>query len=146
MRPAVTPLARRLPPLSLVALLATRVLGGEVAATETVARWYGRALDPAIAALFLEAPAELLRISEPDDVWAAVVDAEPTRHRTFRDDACLDEALAAFGDAADLSSERSSCRPGLTRSPRAAETPFSSCPRCGRCATASRGQRIDGAS
>jgi HD-GYP domain-containing protein (c-di-GMP phosphodiesterase class II)/DNA-binding CsgD family transcriptional regulator len=77
-------------------------VGGEVAATETVARWSGRALDPSIAALFLEAPRELLRLSEPDDVWAAVVGAEPAPHRTFRDDACLDEALAAFGDAADL--------------------------------------------
>ena len=37
-------------------------VAGEAAATETVARWSGRALDPATAAVFLDAPAELLRI------------------------------------------------------------------------------------
>lgn len=75
--------------------------GGEEAAA-TVARWSGRALDPAIATIFLEAPHELLRLSDPDDVWAAVVSAEPEPRRMFRDDADLDEALAGFGDAADL--------------------------------------------
>jgi HD-GYP domain-containing protein (c-di-GMP phosphodiesterase class II)/DNA-binding CsgD family transcriptional regulator len=77
-------------------------VGGEAAATATVAGWSGRALDPAIAAVFLESPAELLTVSDPDDPWAAVVEAEPASRRTFRDDAGLDEALAAFGDAADL--------------------------------------------
>jgi len=77
-------------------------VGGGPAATEMVARWSGRALDPAIAAIFRDAPAELLRISSPDDVWAAVVDVEPEPRRTFRDGAALDEALAGFGDAADL--------------------------------------------
>src|SRR5262249_49917758 len=64
--------------------------------------WSGRALDPAIAAVFLDAPEELLNL--PDDVWAAVVEAEPGSPRTFRDDAALDDALAGFGDAADLKS------------------------------------------
>jgi HD-GYP domain-containing protein (c-di-GMP phosphodiesterase class II)/DNA-binding CsgD family transcriptional regulator len=77
-------------------------VGGEAAAVETVGRWSERALDPAIAAVFLEAPAELLGLSDPDDLWAAVVEAEPSPRRTFRDDADLDDALAAFGDAADL--------------------------------------------
>jgi HD-GYP domain-containing protein (c-di-GMP phosphodiesterase class II) len=77
-------------------------VGGGAIARETVARWSGRALDPAIAAIFLEAPAELLGISLPDDIWAAVVDAEPAPRRTFRDAAALDVALAGFGDAADL--------------------------------------------
>jgi hypothetical protein len=54
--------------------------GGHVAA-QTVARWSGRALDPAIAAIFQDAPDELLRISNPDDLWAAVVDAEPAPRR-----------------------------------------------------------------
>jgi HD-GYP domain-containing protein (c-di-GMP phosphodiesterase class II)/DNA-binding CsgD family transcriptional regulator len=76
---------------------------GEGAAA-AVARWSGRALDPEIAAVFLDAPAELLRISDPDELWAAVVDAEPAPRRVFRDDAALDEALAGFGDAADLKS------------------------------------------
>jgi hypothetical protein len=61
-------------------------VGGEAAATDAVARWSGQALDPSIAAVFLDAPGELLRMSDPDDVWAAVVDAEPTPRRTFRDD------------------------------------------------------------
>jgi HD-GYP domain-containing protein (c-di-GMP phosphodiesterase class II)/DNA-binding CsgD family transcriptional regulator len=79
-------------------------VGGEVGATETVERWSGRALDPAIAARFLEAPEELLQHSSPDDLWAAVVGAEPAPGRTFQSDAALDEALAGFGDAADLKS------------------------------------------
>jgi HD-GYP domain-containing protein (c-di-GMP phosphodiesterase class II) len=52
----------------------------------------------------LDAAAELLALSDPDDVWAAVVDAEPEPRRVFRDDAALDDALAGFGDAADLKS------------------------------------------
>ena len=65
------------------AVMFDAVAGGVVAAqtvavaAQTVARWSGRALDPAITAIFLDAPAELLRISGPDDLWAAVVDAEP---------------------------------------------------------------------
>jgi HD-GYP domain-containing protein (c-di-GMP phosphodiesterase class II)/DNA-binding CsgD family transcriptional regulator len=77
-------------------------LGGPRLAARMVARWSGRALDPSIAAVFLEAPAELLSISDPDHVWAAVVDTEPRPQRLFRDQAHLDEALAGFGDAADL--------------------------------------------
>jgi HD-GYP domain-containing protein (c-di-GMP phosphodiesterase class II)/DNA-binding CsgD family transcriptional regulator len=77
-------------------------VGGDAVAVEAVNRWSGRALDPAIVAIFQDAPAELLRISAPDDLFAAVVDAEPDPARTFLDDACLDEALAGFGDAADL--------------------------------------------
>jgi len=77
-------------------------IGGGAAASETIARWSGRALDPEITAIFRDAPAELLRISNPDDLWAAVVDAEPAPRRMFRDGAALDEALAGFGDAADL--------------------------------------------
>jgi len=77
-------------------------IGGAAAAVEAVTRWSGRALDPAIAAVFVDAPAELLDVSNPDDLFAAVVDAEPPPRRTFHDGAALDEALAAFGDAADL--------------------------------------------
>jgi HD-GYP domain-containing protein (c-di-GMP phosphodiesterase class II)/DNA-binding CsgD family transcriptional regulator len=79
-------------------------VGGTPSAVDAVARWSGRALDPAIAAIFLDAPQELLTHASPDDLWAAVVDAEPPPRRTFRDEAALDEALAAFGDAADLKS------------------------------------------
>ena len=37
-------------------------VGGGTTAAETVARWSGRALDPAIAAIFLDAPDEFLRL------------------------------------------------------------------------------------
>jgi len=77
-------------------------VGGAAAAAEMVARWSGRALDPAIAAIYGDAPGELLQLSSPDDVWAAVVDAEPGSGRMFRDAAALDDALAGFGDATDL--------------------------------------------
>ncbi len=79
-------------------------VGGAEAATEAVAAWSGRALDPAVAAIFLAAPAELMELSDPEDVWAAVVDSEPQPPRLFRDHADLDDALAGFGDAADLKS------------------------------------------
>jgi HD-GYP domain-containing protein (c-di-GMP phosphodiesterase class II)/DNA-binding CsgD family transcriptional regulator len=77
-------------------------VGGATLAGDMVRQWTGRALDPAIAAIFLDAPAELLTIAAPDDVWSAVVDAEPEPRRTFLDERLLDEALAGFGDAADL--------------------------------------------
>jgi HD-GYP domain-containing protein (c-di-GMP phosphodiesterase class II) len=77
-------------------------VGGLELAAETVARWSGHALDPSITAVFLEAPGELLTISNPDDVWAAVVDGEPQPRRLFRDETHLEDALAGFGDAADL--------------------------------------------
>jgi HD-GYP domain-containing protein (c-di-GMP phosphodiesterase class II)/DNA-binding CsgD family transcriptional regulator len=79
-------------------------VGGAEAAAEAVAGWSGRALDPAVAAIFLAAPAELVELSDPEDVWAAVVDSEPQPPRLFRDHADLDGALAGFGDAADLKS------------------------------------------
>jgi HD-GYP domain-containing protein (c-di-GMP phosphodiesterase class II)/DNA-binding CsgD family transcriptional regulator len=77
-------------------------VGGATAAAAAVDRWSGRALDPAIAAIFVDAPEELLRASDPEDLWAAVAEAEPGPRRTFGDDAALDEGLAAFADAADL--------------------------------------------
>ena len=79
-------------------------VGGAAAAAQTVARWAGRALDPAIVAVFTDAPGELLAISSPDDLWAAVAGAEPAPRRTFGDEAVFEEALAGFGDAADLKS------------------------------------------
>lgn len=78
--------------------------GGRDDAVAAVARWSGRALDPSLAVIFGDAPDELLALSNPSDLWAAVVDTEPGTRRTFRDDAALDDALAGFGDAADLKS------------------------------------------
>jgi len=77
-------------------------VSGPGGADRMVERWSGRVLDPAVAAIFLDAPAELLAVSSPDDLWIAVVEAEPEPRRTFSDEAALDEALAGFGDAADL--------------------------------------------
>jgi HD-GYP domain-containing protein (c-di-GMP phosphodiesterase class II)/DNA-binding CsgD family transcriptional regulator len=93
--------AARFAAVGFVAVMFDAVGGLDLAAA-TVTRWSGRALDPAIAATFLDSAAELVDRSRPDDVWAAVVEAEPAPRRTFRDGAALDEALAAFGDAADL--------------------------------------------
>jgi HD-GYP domain-containing protein (c-di-GMP phosphodiesterase class II) len=66
-------------------------------------RWsrVGRA---ALAAVFSEAPGELLELSNPGELLATVVDLEPSPRRGFHDDAALDSALAGFGDAADLKS------------------------------------------
>jgi HD-GYP domain-containing protein (c-di-GMP phosphodiesterase class II) len=79
-------------------------VGGAEAAEQAVARWSGRALDPAVVAVFADAPGELLAMSSPDDLWAALVDAEPGPRRAFRGEAALEETLAGFGDAADLKS------------------------------------------
>jgi len=95
--------ASRFAAVGYAAVMFDAVGGGDVAA-QAVARWSGRALDPAIAAIFADAPAELLRAASPEDLWAAVVDAEPAPRRAFRDDTALEEALAGFGDAADLKS------------------------------------------
>lgn len=87
-------------------------VGGHQAAVDAVRRWSGRVLDPEIADAFLDAPAELLALSDPDDLWSAVVEAEPQPRRWFRDEAHLDDVLAGFGDAADL---KSPCFQGHSR-------------------------------
>ena len=79
-------------------------VGGAKVSAQTVAQWSGRALDPAVCAVFLDDPDQLIAASDPDDLWAAAVDCEPPPRRVFRDDAALDDALAGFGDAADLKS------------------------------------------
>jgi len=100
--------AARFAAVGYAAVMFDAVAGGSAAggsaAAEAVARWSGRALDPAVAAIFLDGPAELLAISGPDDLQAAVAEAEPEPRRMFGDEAALDEALAGFGDAADLKS------------------------------------------
>lgn len=77
-------------------------VGGRELALETVTRWSGRALDPLLAKAFLADAPHLFEYSQPADLWASVVAAEPTPHRFFRDNAHLDDVLAGFGDAADL--------------------------------------------
>jgi HD-GYP domain-containing protein (c-di-GMP phosphodiesterase class II)/DNA-binding CsgD family transcriptional regulator len=93
--------AARFAAVGFAAAMFDAVGGGDLAA-DTAKRWSGRALDPAIAAIFLEAPAELLALSRAEDAYAAVVEAEPGPRRAFKDQAALDDALASFGDAADL--------------------------------------------
>jgi HD-GYP domain-containing protein (c-di-GMP phosphodiesterase class II)/DNA-binding CsgD family transcriptional regulator len=95
--------AARFAAVGFAAVMFDAVGGGELAAA-TVARWSGRALDPAIASIFLDDPVELLLLSSPDNVWDAVVDSEPLPCRLFRNENALDDALAGFGDAADLKS------------------------------------------
>jgi HD domain len=77
-------------------------IGGPDRAVETLARWSGRALDPAITGTFMQAADEILAHSDPQDLWATVVASEPGPHRFFRDHEHMDEVLAGFGDAADL--------------------------------------------
>ena len=96
-------LAARFAAVGFAAVMFEAVGGAKVAA-QTVAQWSGRALDPAVTAVFLDAPGELLGASDPDDLWAAAVACEPQPRRVFGDDAALEDALAGFGDAADLKS------------------------------------------
>jgi HD-GYP domain-containing protein (c-di-GMP phosphodiesterase class II) len=77
-------------------------IGGPALVVDMVTRWSGRALDPGITAVVLDAPHELIRLSDPEDPVASVVEAEPGPRRLFRDQAHLDDVLAGFGDAADL--------------------------------------------
>jgi len=95
------PEAARFAAVAYAAVMFDGDAGAELAIPK-VAAWSGRALDPQIAAVFLESAEELLRLSDPADLWEAVVDAEPLPRRYFRDDEHLDEVLAGFGDAADL--------------------------------------------
>lgn len=82
------------------ALLFAR-LGGPDAAASTIRRRAGAALDPAIAAAFLQDGPALLAAMAAADVWVAVVDAEPEPpHRIA--EAQLDAVAQAFGDMVDL--------------------------------------------
>ena len=85
--------ASRFAAVGYAAVMFDAVGGGDVAA-RTVARWSGRALDPEIAAVFTDAPGELLAVSSPDDLQSAVTDAEPGPRRTFRDEAALDRGAS----------------------------------------------------
>src|SRR5262249_13402380 len=95
--------ASRFAAVGYAAVMFDAVGGGDVAA-RTVARWSGRALDPEIAAVFADAPGELLAVSSPEDLQGAVIDAEPGPRRRSGGEAAFDGALAGSGDAADLKS------------------------------------------
>ncbi|HEX6539131.1 MAG TPA: metal-dependent phosphohydrolase, partial [Candidatus Dormibacteraeota bacterium] len=103
------------------------VVGGRALGAEVVAHWSGRALDPEIAAIFRDAPDELLALSDPQELHAAVVDAEPSPRRRFADEREVDEVLLAYGDAADLKTPWFSGHSrGVARRVRAAAERFAS--------------------
>jgi HD-GYP domain-containing protein (c-di-GMP phosphodiesterase class II) len=77
--------------------------GGPGAASATMRRWSGRALDPAIAATFLADAASLLAEATPEDALLAVVDAEPGVARLVSERR-LDDVCRGFADAVDLKS------------------------------------------
>lgn len=76
-------------------------LGGPEAAASAVSDRAARTLDPAVAAAFVEAAAELLAIEPDGDLLAETLAAEPEPRRLIAEPA-LDEVAAAFGDLADL--------------------------------------------
>jgi HD-GYP domain-containing protein (c-di-GMP phosphodiesterase class II)/DNA-binding CsgD family transcriptional regulator len=76
--------------------------GGPDAAVEVVGRWSGRSLDPAMAAAFTAEGPDLLSVID-DDPWTAVLRGEP-EPVGFVSERGLDDAAAAFADAADLKS------------------------------------------
>jgi HD-GYP domain-containing protein (c-di-GMP phosphodiesterase class II) len=77
--------------------------GGPEAAVEAVRRWSGRSLDPGLADAFLGRSDELLEAIENEDVWPAVLAAEPTPWRQVRG-ARIDEVARGFADFVDLKS------------------------------------------
>ncbi|HXJ65479.1 MAG TPA: HD domain-containing phosphohydrolase [Actinomycetota bacterium] len=76
--------------------------GGPDAAVDVVRRWSGRSLDPRIADAFAREGADLLAAVD-DDPWTAVLELEPEPRR-FVSERGIDDAAAAFADAADLKS------------------------------------------
>src|SRR5205085_7867751 len=66
------PIAARLATLGFVVVM-FEAIGGSQAALDTVRRWSGRVIDPALASAFLEGIHDALGSASPDDPWAAVV-------------------------------------------------------------------------
>src|SRR5260370_35466206 len=73
-------------------------VGGGEAAARAVARWAGRALDPAIVAVFADAPAQLLAVPAPDDLGAAAAQARPAPPAGLRYEAACEGAGAVLRD------------------------------------------------
>jgi HD-GYP domain-containing protein (c-di-GMP phosphodiesterase class II) len=78
-----------------------RVLGGARLAAEVVGDRAGSALDPAIAARFVDDAEEILAIDEAASVWDQALACEPDPRMTL-EGAAVDRALSAIGDFADL--------------------------------------------
>lgn len=93
-------LAARVARVATQAVLFDR-LGGPDAAVAMVRRRAGSALDPAIAAAFVQHGPALLVAIAAADVWAAVVEAEPAPQRWI-DEPYIEEVARAFADMVDL--------------------------------------------
>jgi HD-GYP domain-containing protein (c-di-GMP phosphodiesterase class II) len=78
-----------------------RVLGGAELAARVVGERAGSALDPAIAARFVDEAEEILTIDDEPSVWDQALACEPAP-RVALDGPAVDRALAAMGDFADL--------------------------------------------
>jgi HD-GYP domain-containing protein (c-di-GMP phosphodiesterase class II) len=77
-------------------------LGGPDAVLAVLRQRSGGQLDPALTAAFVRhAPELLAEIAAKDDVWDAVLEAEPAPHDTVSEHR-LDEVARAFGDMVDL--------------------------------------------
>jgi HD-GYP domain-containing protein (c-di-GMP phosphodiesterase class II) len=63
----------------------------------------GHAFDPEVAEAFLADPEAMLDRGEEESLWELVLSREPQPHLML-EDAAIDDALAAFGDFADLAS------------------------------------------
>jgi HD-GYP domain-containing protein (c-di-GMP phosphodiesterase class II) len=78
-----------------------RVLGGAELAARVVGERAGCALDPAIAARFVEEAEAILAIDDEASVWDQTLSCEPAPRLTLEGPA-VDRALSAMGDFADL--------------------------------------------
>lgn len=77
------------------------MVGGPEYAARVVAERAGHAFDPAVAALLVDAPGEILAFDPAASVWEETLTREPRPHLHL-DGAQVEEALAAMGDFADL--------------------------------------------
>ena len=78
-----------------------RVLGGAELATSVVGERAGGALDPAIAARFVDEAEDILAVDDEVSVWGQVLACEPFP-RFELEGGRIDRALSAMGDFADL--------------------------------------------
>ncbi len=78
-----------------------RVLGGTSLAARVVGERAGAALDPVIAARFVDEAEEILAMNDAVSVWDQALACEPAPQVTLEGPA-VDRALSAMGDFADL--------------------------------------------
>ncbi|MDQ3571306.1 MAG: HD domain-containing protein, partial [Actinomycetota bacterium] len=77
------------------------VLGGSELASRVIGKRAGGALDPAIAARFVDEAPEILAIDDADSVWDQTLACEPSPRFVLQGKG-VDRALSAIGDFADL--------------------------------------------